>query len=79
MWRIIDSGPGGAAWNMALDEALLLTASKEGFVPTLRFFSWDKPSLSIGSLQKTEELDLTKVKEAGLSVRRPTGGKGSPA
>jgi lipoate-protein ligase A len=76
MWRIIDSGPGSAAWNMALDEALLLAASKEGFVPTLRFFSWDKPSLSIGSFQKTEELDLTKVKEAGVPlVRRPTGGR----
>lgn len=76
MWRIIDSGPGSAAWNMALDEALLLTASKEGFVPTLRFFSWDRPSLSIGSFQKAKELDLTKVNEAGFPlVRRPTGGR----
>lgn len=76
MWRIIDSGPGSAAWNMALDEALLQAASKEGFVPTLRFFSWDRPSLSIGSFQKAEELDLAKVKEAGVPlVRRPTGGR----
>jgi len=76
MWRIIDSGPASAAWNMALDEALLLSASEEGFVPTLRFFSWDRPSLSIGSFQKAEELDLTKVKEEGVPlVRRPTGGR----
>jgi len=76
MWRIIDSGPGCAAWNMALDEALLLAATGEGFVPTLRFFSWDRPSLSIGSFQKAQELDLSKIKETGIPlVRRPTGGR----
>ncbi len=61
---------------MALDEALLLAASEEGFTPTLRFFSWDRPSLSIGSFQKAQELDLSKVKETGVPlVRRPTGGR----
>ncbi|MGA2193467.1 MAG: biotin/lipoate A/B protein ligase family protein [Nitrospirota bacterium] len=75
-WRLIDSGPGGAAWNMALDEALLLSTEKGDFRPTIRFFSWDRPSLSIGSFQKTEELDISRMEGLGVPlVRRPTGGR----
>jgi lipoate-protein ligase A len=75
-WRIIDTGPGAAAWNMALDEALLLSATEPGFTTTLRFFSWDKPSLSIGSFQKTHELDLARMESLDVPlVRRPTGGR----
>jgi lipoate-protein ligase A len=75
-WRLIDSPPGSAAWNMAVDEALLLQASEEGGRPTLRFFTWDRPSLSIGSFQKTDVLDLKKAASLCIPlVRRPTGGR----
>ena len=76
MWRVIDSGAGGAAWNMAVDEALLISAGKDNFRPTLRFFAWDRPSLSIGSFQDVSELDLGRLGERGIPlVRRPTGGR----
>jgi len=75
-WRLVDSGPGGAGWNMAVDEALLITAGNGLCPPTLRFFSWDVPSLSIGSFQKVDELNLDAVNGNGVPlVRRPTGGR----
>jgi len=75
-WRIIDSGPGPAGWNMALDEALLIMAANGLCPPTLRFFSWETPSLSIGSFQKAELLNLRLIKEKSVPlVRRPTGGR----
>ena len=76
VWRVIDSGAGDAAWNMALDEALLTLAGRGGIPPALRFFSWEKPSLSIGSFQKADELDMERVmREQVPFVRRPTGGR----
>jgi len=75
-WRVIDSGPGSAAWNMAVDEALLITAGTTNAPPTLRIYSWDTPSLSIGSFQKADELDTALMARRGIPlVRRPTGGR----
>lgn len=75
-WRVMDSGAGSAAWNMALDEALLTLAGRGDAPPALRFFSWEEPSLSIGSFQKTDELDMERVmREQVPFVRRPTGGR----
>jgi len=73
VWRLIDlSEPGSARWNMAVDETLLDLSKR----PTLRFYRWQKPALSIGYFQKTEEAD----REYGATargfeiVRRITGG-----
>lgn len=75
-WRVIDTGAGDAGWNMAVDEALLLLSENGRTPPTLRFFSWDRPSLSIGSFQKSNELDLERIAREGVPlVRRPTGGR----
>jgi lipoate-protein ligase A len=77
-WRFIDSGNGSAAFNMALDEALLNWQSKGEIPPVIRFYGWDPATLSIGYFQKAEkEIDLGAVKNLGLGfVRRPTGGRG---
>lgn len=77
-WRFIDSGNGSAAFNMALDEALLNWQSKGEIPPVIRFYGWDPATLSIGYFQKAEkEIDLEAVKNLGLGfVRRPTGGRG---
>jgi lipoyl(octanoyl) transferase len=63
---------------MALDEALLEWHSKGEIPPTIRFYGWNPPTLSIGYFQKAEkEINFDKVKELGLGfVRRPTGGRG---
>jgi lipoate-protein ligase A len=61
--------------NMDMDEALL-----EGFPtgggPILRFYQWDRPTLSLGYFQKAEEVaDLAYCASKGVPVvRRPTGG-----
>jgi lipoate-protein ligase A len=75
-WRLIRSGLQTPAYNMAMDEAIVM-AHSEGLVPpTLRFYGWNPPTLSIGFFQKAAEVDLTAVEAAGIGfVRRPTGGR----
>ena len=77
-WRFIDSNNRSPYYNMALDEALLEWHRKGEIPPTIRFYGWNPPTLSIGYFQKAEkEINFDKVKELGLGfVRRPTGGRG---
>ncbi|MEA3320658.1 MAG: biotin/lipoate A/B protein ligase family protein [Bacillota bacterium] len=77
-WRFIDSQNQSPAFNMALDEALLDWHSKGIIPPTIRFYGWNPPTLSVGYFQKVEkEINMERVKELGLGfVRRPTGGRG---
>ncbi len=83
-FRFIDSGAGPAAFNMALDEALAFSVRQGLTPPAIRFYAWDRPSLSLGRFQKKEHflrhggrgLDLDFVKKSGLPVVvRPTGGR----
>jgi len=70
--RFFDDPPLPAAENMARDEALL--ECRVG--PTLRFYSWAKPTLSLGYFQKAADLPLDAViARGGEVVRRMTGGK----
>jgi len=62
---------------MAIDEAIL-TACQEGMIgPTVRFYSWTTPTISLGYFQKAREvLDLDLCQELKIDVvRRPTGGR----
>lgn len=78
VWRYIDSGNCSPSFNMALDEALLTWHSEGKIPPTIRFYGWNPPTLSIGYFQKIDkEIDMEVVKSHGLGfVRRPTGGRG---
>lgn len=78
IWRFIDSGRQDPAFNMALDEALLYWHSENKIPPTIRFYGWNPPTLSVGYFQNIEkEINLDAVKKHGLGfVRRPTGGRG---
>lgn len=75
-WRLLDTGEAAGDWNMACDEAIL-EAHRQGLVPpTLRFYRWSRPTLSLGYAQKLETVDLEACKAAGVDVvRRPTGGR----
>lgn len=77
-WRFIDSGESSPFFNMALDEALLDWHSEGKIPPTIRFYGWNPPTLSIGYFQKVEkEINMNAVKDNNLGfVRRPTGGRG---
>jgi lipoate-protein ligase A len=69
IWDFLRSHAAGAAWNMALDEALLQTAVKRER-PLLRVYAWEKPSVSFGYFQKFP----APLANAYDVVRRPTGG-----
>lgn len=76
-WYFLDSGVAPPAYNMALDEALLHWQSRGLIPPTLRFYTWDPATLSIGHFQKIDgNIDLKGVKKHGYGfVRRLTGGR----
>ncbi|MCG0314935.1 MAG: lipoate--protein ligase family protein [Calditerricola sp.] len=75
--RFVDTGSRSPAENRAIDEAILRLHAEGKVPPTVRFYTWDPPTLSIGYFQKAErEVDLAAVRAMGLGfVRRPTGGR----
>jgi lipoate-protein ligase A len=58
--------------NMAVDEALLLSAPRRG--PTLRFYQWEEPTLSLGYFQNAAERSIHEASVGCPIVRRSTGG-----
>src|SRR5262245_45051045 len=71
-WRLIQDGPADAAWNMSVDEALLLAAP--GSPPALRLYTWTEPSVSLG-FRQAEPAWLWRCEALGVPVvRRVTGG-----
>jgi lipoate-protein ligase A/biotin synthase-related radical SAM superfamily protein len=77
-WRlIVEVEPRSGAWNMAVDEALLLEHAAGGTPPTLRLYRWDPPAVSLGYFQDpATEVDQAACRSLGIAVvRRPTGGR----
>lgn len=62
---------------MAMDEALFRVLQERGGPPTLRFYGWERPVLSVGYFQNIKhEINLQRCRACGIDiVRRPTGGK----
>jgi lipoyl(octanoyl) transferase len=71
--RLIIDSPGEGAWNMALDEALLEGAQRDG-VATVRLYSWSEPTLSLGYFQAQGERAQHRASENCVLVRRASGG-----
>src|SRR5882757_4581273 len=70
-WLLLNSGKCDAAFNMALDEALL-EAMPRLQKPVLRFYGWMEPAATFGYFQKYSEVaNLTPLRPL---IRRPTGG-----
>lgn len=75
-WRLIVDGEADGATNMAVDEAILNAVIDGISLPTLRFYAWSPPCLSLGRSQGLAEADLAACRAAGVDVvRRPTGGR----
>lgn len=76
-WRFVLTKAMSPAMNMAIDEAILTMHSAGNVPPTVRFYTWEPATLSIGYFQKAEkEIDVEAVRAQGLGfVRRPTGGR----
>jgi lipoyl(octanoyl) transferase len=58
---------------MALDEALLLSAERDG-VAWLRFYTWQEPTLSLGYFQNHADRQLHAASATCKLVRRASGG-----
>jgi len=76
-WRLIIDEPGDAAWNMAVDEAILRACERGDAPPTLRFYGWSPPAVSVGYFQDVaREVDVDYCRRKGWPVvRRLTGGR----
>lgn len=70
-WHFLNSGIQPAAFNMAMDEALLESVSRFGF-PILRYYGWTEPAATFGYSQRFHDV----ASWTGLRplIRRPTGG-----
>jgi lipoate-protein ligase A len=62
---------------MALDEAIYYCYLSGSAPPTLRFYGWSPPTLSVGYFQEiNKEINLAGIGERGYGlVRRSTGGR----
>ena len=66
--RVVADAPASAAWNMAVDSALLATPQP----PVLRFYTFDPAAVSLGYFQRVD--DFADLPPDTAIVRRPTGG-----
>lgn len=58
--RLILPEPGSATWNMSLDQAIMESVNRQAMQsddvgPTLRFYTWTAPSLSLGYFQEHKD------------------------
>lgn len=76
-WRLVlEEEPRSGAINMAIDEALAESAAAGDHLPTLRFYQWEKPTLSLGRFQPVSDVDEEALAADGVDlVRRSTGGR----
>jgi lipoyl(octanoyl) transferase len=71
--RMIVDEPAAGSWNMAVDAAILEHIATQD-APTLRFYRWSKPTLSLGYFQSAADRTL-HASSGGIDlVRRTTGG-----
>ena len=74
-WRLLIDLPTDGAANMARDEVLLVGVGGSTSPPTLRFYKWDPPTISLGYFQKYREYESLPSPAGELAVvRRTTGG-----
>lgn len=75
-WRLLISGSATGAVNMAIDQAIMEAVAEGRTAPTLRFYAWDPPCLSLGYTQPIDDVDAERLAARGWHVvRRMTGGR----
>jgi lipoate-protein ligase A len=75
-WVLRTDGAATGGCNMLTDVSLLFTAAREAIPPTLRFYAWHPPCVSLGRFQKPDGINLDAVWRQGWNVvGRPTGGR----
>lgn len=71
--RLLIDAPAPGAWNMAVDEVLLAGLARRRR-PTLRFYGWDEPTVSLGYFQAHADRGRHAPSRDCAWVRRATGG-----
>ncbi|MCU0510546.1 MAG: lipoate--protein ligase family protein [Anaerolineae bacterium] len=75
-WRLLIHPAAPGAENMAVDEAIAQAIAAQLVPPTLRFYAWAPPCVSLGRNQPVAGVDLARRAALGYDVvRRPTGGR----
>ncbi|MEZ4706269.1 MAG: biotin/lipoate A/B protein ligase family protein [Caldilineaceae bacterium] len=76
-WRLlIEDEPRSGPANMAVDHAIAEACAAGASLPTLRFYRWQPPAVSLGRHQPLAEIDLDAAVAHGYDiVRRTTGGR----
>ena len=77
-WRlVVDPAPAAGVWNMAVDRAIQSARAQGSVGPTLRVYTWARPTVSIGRFQDVSGIDVDLCRRHGIDiVRRFTGGRG---
>ena len=78
-WRLVIDPPASGSWNMAVDDALPKSAQGDGYLPTLRLYSWNSPCLSLGHAQHIREVDQEALRYGLGSCQEANRRKGNPA
>lgn len=74
-FEIFQEPAGNGIFQMQRDWDLLESAAKGNSEGGIRFYKWDRPTISLGYHQKDSMLLLDKLEADGVPwVRRPTGG-----
>ncbi len=74
-FRLLIDPPTDGVTNMGRDEALLVGVGAGTSPPTMRFYKWDPPTISLGYFQNYSEYEALTPPVGDLAVvRRTTGG-----
>lgn len=75
-WGLFRSGCASGEVNMSIDNLLLMRAINGEIQPTLRFFDWERPTITIGYGQPRTDIDFEKLSLENIDFAvRPTGGR----
>ena len=76
-WRYVETWGAPGAYHMALDEAMARLVGEGKLPPTLRLYTWQPSTLSLGMHQKlSRSIDAEVARLLGIGiVRRPSGGR----
>ena len=76
-WRVLSHQASDGPQNMAVDEAIARSVGAGQAPPTVRFYAWRPPTVSLGCLQRADgAIAAAACRRLGVAVvRRPTGGR----
>jgi lipoyl(octanoyl) transferase len=75
IWRLLIDDPQDGSWNMAVDEAILHQRKSGASLSTLRVYSWQRRTISLGYFQRLDTALADLCSQNGIDlIRRPTGG-----